>query len=156
VRIDDRLLHGQVAQGWAPVLGSKLIVIANDIVAADAWLAQLYSEAAPPGVQVGIFTVEEAGGRFAEFADDVLAAIVLVKSASDAVKLAECGADAEAVNVGGIHYDDGKRELLPFVFIDGRDEAALRRLLELGLAVYAQDVPGGKRYDVATLLSYSG
>jgi mannose/fructose/N-acetylgalactosamine-specific phosphotransferase system component IIB len=156
VRIDDRLLHGQVTQGWAATLGSKLIVIADDEVAGDEWRSQIYTEAAPPEARVEVLEVKEAARRFVEFVDDELAAIVLVKDAFDAVELAERGADVRSVNVGGMHYVEGKRELLPYLFVDDRDESALRRLIELGLKVEAQDVPGGKRHSVATLLEKTG
>lgn len=156
VRIDDRLLHGQVAVGWVAALGSKLIVIVNDEVAADDWLAGLYADAAPPEVRVEAFAVDEAAERFAEFSDERLAAIVLLKSASDAVRLAESGAVTDAINVGGMHFELGKRRLLPYLFVDDQDESALLRLLELGLRVEAQDVPGGRSYDLATLLERRG
>jgi mannose/fructose/N-acetylgalactosamine-specific phosphotransferase system component IIB len=156
VRIDDRLLHGQVAQGWAAVLNSKLIVIANDEVAGDEWLSGLYSDAAPPETRVEVLGVNNAARRFAEFEDDELAAIVLLKDVFDAVRLAESEARVKSVNVGGMHYEDGKRELLPYLFVDERDETALRRLIQLGLNVEAQDVPGGRCYSVAELLEVAG
>ena len=156
VRIDDRLLHGQVALGWAATLGSKLIVIANDEVAGDDWLARLYADAAPPTVRVEIVAVKEAAQRYVEFADEALAAIVLVKNPTDAVELVELGAVVSAVNVGGMHFEEGKRQLLPYLCVNDLDESALRRLLELGVRVEAQDVPGGRCYDLAALLGGTG
>jgi mannose/fructose/N-acetylgalactosamine-specific phosphotransferase system component IIB len=156
VRIDDRLLHGQVAMGWAAALGSKLIVIANDEVAADDWLARLYADAAPPEASVEILAIKEAAERYAEFTNEALAAILLVKNPADAVELVDLGAETEFVNVGGIHFEEGKRQLLPYLFVDEEDEVALRRLLELGVKVEAQDVPGGRRYELAALLGGTG
>lgn len=156
LRIDDRLLHGQVTQGWVPVLGSKLIVIANDEVAGDEWLSRLFCEAAPPGARVSILGVREAAESLEEFGSEGSATIVLVKSASDAVRFVERAAGVKRVNVGGMHYEDGKKELLPYLFVDERDESALRRLIEMGLEVEAQDVPGGKRHSLVSLLKTAG
>lgn len=156
LRIDDRLLHGQVALGWVIALGSKLIVLANDEVAGDAWLAEIYAGAAPADVRIEILTLKETAGRFGEFCDESLAAIVLVKTAEDALDLVEMGAMTETVNVGGMHFEQGKRRLLPYLYVNERDEIALRRLLGLGVKIEAQDVPGGKSHDLAALLEQVG
>jgi mannose/fructose/N-acetylgalactosamine-specific phosphotransferase system component IIB len=152
VRVDDRLLHGQVAIGWAGALDSKLILVANDEVAGDGWLRALYSEAAPPGVSVRICTLTEAPAQMNSVAAGSKAAIVVVKIPADLVALYEMGARFEEVNIGGMHYEKGKRELLPYMYVGDNDVRALRRLLDWGVNVNAQDVPGGKCYDVRSLL----
>jgi mannose/fructose/N-acetylgalactosamine-specific phosphotransferase system component IIB len=152
VRIDDRLLHGQVAHGWAPALGSKLIVIADDDVAGDAWLSEIYAGAVPPGVRLEILTVREAADRFADLSDASLVTILLMKTPTDALALVESGARPESINVGGVHFEKGKRQLLPYLFVDDEDIGALRGLLEHGVKLVAQDVPGGKRHELAPLI----
>jgi len=152
VRIDDRLLHGQVSLGWAPALGSKLIVVADDEVASDPLAAELYAQAAPAGVRVQVLTVRDAARRFDEFRDESLAAIVIVRTPADALRLVEEGAAVEAVNVGGLGHERGKTRILPFFYAGEEDIAALRRLIDLGIAVVAQDVPGGSKADVRSLL----
>ena len=151
-RIDDRLLHGQVSMGWAPALGSKLIVISNDKVAGDRWLSGIYTDAAPQGVRLQVLTLKETADRFAELSDESLAVIVLVKTPADAVLLWEMGARPDAVNVGGMHFAEGKRRLLPYLFVDDEDVRALRRLMDWGVTVEAQDLPGGGRHDLGALL----
>jgi mannose/fructose/N-acetylgalactosamine-specific phosphotransferase system component IIB len=153
VRIDDRLLHGQVSQGWVPALGSRLIVIANDQVARDAWLSEIYTAAAPPDVRLEILTLEEAARRFPDICDSSLATILLMKNPADALSLIEMGARPEWINVGGMHFEEGKRRLLPYLFVDEADTRVLKRLMECGVALVAQDVPGGRRHDLAALIA---
>lgn len=152
VRIDDRLLHGQVSQGWAPALGSKLIVIADDGVAGDAWLSEIFAGAAPPDARLKILRLDAAARCFADLSDESLASILLMKTPADALRLVELGARPKSITVGGMHYREGKRKLLPYLFVDDADLRALRRLLERGVKLVAQDVPGAKRHDLAALI----
>jgi mannose/fructose/N-acetylgalactosamine-specific phosphotransferase system component IIB len=152
VRIDDRLLHGQVSHGWVPALGSKLVVIANDSVAGDDWLAEVYAGAVPPGVRLEVLTLGAAADRFADLSDASLVTILLMKTPADALALVESGARPESINVGGMHFERGKRKLLPYLFVDDRDVGAFRGLLDRGIELVAQDVPGGRRHEVAALL----
>jgi mannose/fructose/N-acetylgalactosamine-specific phosphotransferase system component IIB len=152
VRIDDRLLHGQVAIGWARALGSKLIVVANDEVAGDGFLRRLYAEAAPPGVRVRIWTLKDTADQARAVAEGPDAAIIVVKDPRDLLDLFEMGAPFKEINIGGMHYEEGRLELLPYVYVGDHDVHSLRRLLDMGLVVVAQDVPGNERHDVRLLL----
>jgi mannose/fructose/N-acetylgalactosamine-specific phosphotransferase system component IIB len=152
VRVDDRLLHGQVAIGWAGALGSKLIVVANDDVAANGWLREIYEEAAPQGIDVRIWTLEEAAAGAAALLGDPETAILLVKDPADLLKLHEMGVEFAEANIGGMHYEEGKRELLPYVYVGDRDVRDMKTLLDSGVDLFAQDVPGGRRHEIRLLL----
>ncbi len=152
IRVDDRLLHGQVTAGWAVALRSKLIVLCSDEVAGDEWLREIYASAAPTELRLEILDLKRAAERFEEFADESLAAIILFKTPAEAVALTDMGPRPDRVNVGGMHFEEGKRKLLPYVFVDDEDVAAFRRLMERGIAVEAQEVPGGKRHDLGAIL----
>ena len=152
VRVDDRLLHGQVAIGWAGSLGSKLIVVANDEVAGNDWLREIYEKAAPHGVGVRIWTLEETAARAAALLGDPETAILVVKDPADLAKLHEMGFEFSEANIGGMHYDEGRRELLPYVYVGDRDVRDLRKLLDSGVDLFAQDVPGGRRHEIRSLL----
>jgi mannose/fructose/N-acetylgalactosamine-specific phosphotransferase system component IIB len=65
--------------------------------------------------------------------------------------LAQLGAPLPGINLGGMHFGTGKVEMLPFVFVDRRDLEALKRLLAAGLALTAQQVPGGREYAVGAV-----
>lgn len=152
LRIDDRLLHGQVALGWAAALGTKLIVICNDELAGDEWSSGLFAGATPPGVRLEILTLGETVRRYEEISQENLAAIVLLKSPRDVVTLLEMGARPAAINVGGMHFEEGKRRVLPYLFVDEDDVLYLRSLIESGISVRAQDVPGAESRDLRELL----
>ena len=63
--------------------------------------------------------------------------------------LAHLGAPLPGINLGGMHFGNGKVEMLPFIFVDRQDLEAMKRLLAAGLALSAQQVPGGREFGIA-------
>jgi mannose/fructose/N-acetylgalactosamine-specific phosphotransferase system component IIB len=145
-RIDDRLIHGQVTVGWSEQLRPDRILLANNAIAADSWQTRVYSSTVPPNIDVSILPVSKAAARLA--ANEHLAERVLLLTGSpgEMAELVRIGVPVSEVNVGGLHFGAGKREMLPFVYVDRQDLKAFSRLLEMGMTLSAQQVPGGRAY----------
>ncbi|CAC9719059.1 PTS system mannose-specific EIIAB component [Enterococcus faecalis] len=58
-RIDNRLIHGQVATQWNGSLGANLILVANDAISEDTMRQQLLNMAAPAEVQTRFFSIKK-------------------------------------------------------------------------------------------------
>ena len=145
-RIDDRLIHGQVTVGWSEQLRPDRIMLADNAIAADPWQMKVYASTVPPDISVSILPVSKAA---ATLADPQIAAervLLLTGSAEEMAELVRIGAPVPEVNVGGLHFGPGKREILPFVYVDSQDVTAFRRLREMGMTLAAQQVPGGRKY----------
>ena len=147
-RIDDRLIHGQVTAGWSPKLQPSRIILASNAIAADAWQSRVYASSAPPGVEVSILSIAGAASLLAtrECAGD--RCILLTGSAGEMAEMVRLGAPLGRINLGGLHFKPGKVEMLPWVYLDNQDLVALRRLLEMGLELSAQQVPGGREVPI--------
>jgi mannose/fructose/N-acetylgalactosamine-specific phosphotransferase system component IIB len=147
-RIDDRLIHGQVVHGWGGALRPTLIAIVSDALRAHPDRADLYLFAVPDGARGRVVSVAEA--LTPGFAEELAAerTILLFPGIEDALRLAEGGFDLSDVNVGGLHHAPGKREVLPYVFLDALDREHLRALVHRGATVYAQDLPSNARHSV--------
>jgi mannose/fructose/N-acetylgalactosamine-specific phosphotransferase system component IIB len=141
LRIDDRLVHGQVVLGWVPALNPDRMVVANDRVAGSDWERKFYSSCVPPEVRVSFFSVEETARQLASDLFKGEGLLVLVESARDALALATAGVAFAEVNVGGLHFREGSVELLPFVFLTEDERTSLRELVKRGITLTAQDVP---------------
>jgi mannose/fructose/N-acetylgalactosamine-specific phosphotransferase system component IIB len=144
-RVDDRLIHGQVTVGWSQQLRPDRIVLANNEVAADPWQSRVYSAAVPPGIEVSVLNIAETASQLTRNEVHEQRIILLTASPGEMVELARMGAPLAEVNIGGLHFSVGRKEMLPFFYVNAQDLAALRRLLELGIELFAQQVPGGKR-----------
>ena len=152
MRIDDRLLHAQVAVGWVGALSPDIVVVADDAVAAAADQARLLAMGLPPGVELIVSRVSETASMLLERSADEKKYILIVRNPFAALEILEAGLKVESVNVGGMHFGQGKTKLLPYLFIDGRDLGALRRIADRNVRLFAQDVPGNPSYEVPKLL----
>jgi PTS system mannose-specific IIB component/fructoselysine and glucoselysine-specific PTS system IIB component len=152
-RIDDRLIHGQVVVGWGQTLGIAFIVLADDEVRANDWEQELYRMGVPPSVGVIFASVDEAAARLAEWQGDSRRSIVLTGDVASMARLvAGSNGTVKKVNVGGVHYREGRRERLRYVYLNDDEANALRKLAQGGVEVTAQDVPTGTRVGSAELL----
>ncbi len=155
-RIDDRLLHAQVALGWVNALNPDVVVVADDKLSGDQRQIPLMRMSLPPEVELVVAGVEESARLLERDAADARKCVLIVRTPADAVRLVEAGARVAAVNVGGMHFAEGKVRLLPYVYVGREDVEALRRLSARDVELRAQDVPGNPSYDVVKLLEESG
>jgi len=153
VRVDDRLLHGQVALGWGPGVHARVYLIADDRVAADSWERAAYEAAAPPGTRVEVWDLARLAARWRDL-NGAEGTVILLRGLRELADLEKTGfRPPSGVNLGGLHASPGTRELLPFLHVTMDESAILARLLESGLGLYAQELPGRPRYDRDALLA---
>ncbi len=151
-RIDDRLIHGQVVVGWGQALGVQFIVLVDDDVAASDWEQELYRMGVPPEVQVAFADVAGAAGLLPDWLADERRGIVLTGDVETMRRLVEAAHGAvHHVNVGGVHYREGRRERLRYVYLSDEEAAGLAAIRALGAEVHAQDVPTGTRVGLEDL-----
>ena len=143
-RVDDRLIHGQVTVGWSQQLQPDRIILANNAVAADPWQSRVYASSVPPEVKVSILSIAETVVQLATEQFHCERIILLTGSPGEMAELARLGAGLAEVNIGGLHFSVGRKEMLPFVYVDRQDLLAMCRLLDQGIELVAQQVPGGK------------
>jgi len=156
VRVDDRLIHGQVSVAWGASLSPGRIVLVNDEVCCCDWRCALYADTDAMGVPVSVVTREEfAEGLKAGTWDDERT-FLIVESPGDLLALISSGLDVGEANIGGMHYAEGKRELLPYVFVDDEDVAAMKEIMAGGTRLTARDVPQAQPQDLGVLLRAFG
>jgi len=140
VRVDDRLVHGQVVIGWGRTLKLRRIVLVDDVVRANTWEQDLYRMGVPGSMEIEFVSVAEAGEAFPRWEKDAGHTLVLVGNIETLAQLAQV-APVARVNLGGIHQGPGRHECLRYLFLTEEEVAQLRGLAERGVAVTAQDVP---------------
>jgi mannose/fructose/N-acetylgalactosamine-specific phosphotransferase system component IIB len=143
VRVDDRLIHGQVVLGWVRMVGATRIVVADDAVAKDEIQKTLMQFAVPPGVETSIISVEEAGTALAHdgFPDDTV--MVLARGPQELLRLMAAGVPLTKVNVGNVRAADGRERLTKEVAAGSDDLAAWQALDAAGVTLEAVWIPGG-------------
>ncbi len=141
VRLDDRLIHGQVVIGWVRALGATQIVVVDDRVRANAWEQDVYRLGVPGGLGVSFQSVDEAAINVADWAKLPERVIVLAGDVETMIRLCEKCAAITKVNLGGVHDGPDRRQRLPYVYLTDREADRLRDLGAGGVDVTAQAVP---------------
>lgn len=126
-RIDNRLIHGQVATQWSGTLGANLILVANDKVAKDKMRQGLMDMAAPAGAQTRYFTIQKTIDVIHKAAPRQKI-FIIVETPEDALKLVEGGVPIKVLNIGNMHMAEGKRQVATTVAVNDEDVATFKSL----------------------------
>lgn len=140
-RIDDRLIHGQVIEGWVTFLKATCIVVADDRVAGDQRQCSIMRVIVPGGLKLFIGGVEDMCRLLTRPETERERVIVLFSRPADAVRACELGLTVGTMNIGGLHYGPGKCKLLDVLSVDEEDRQALLQLMGRGVKVEVQTVP---------------
>lgn len=139
-RIDNRLIHGQVATQWCGSVGANLLLVANDEAAGNTLRQGLMKMAAPSYAQTRFFTLDKTIKIIGKANPRQMIAIIC-ESPADVLKLVEGGVPIKKVNIGNMHMSEGKRQVATSVAVDDADVAAFKRLKDLGVELEIRRVP---------------
>jgi PTS system mannose-specific IIB component len=153
LRVDDRLVHGQVVEGWIPHLKADLVAVVSDSAAGDAVQAALMKMALPAAVGLLVLKVVEAAAALSAPAAAARRILVLVPAPAEALALLSKGLSVDRVNVGGLHYTVGKVQLGRALFLDEKDKAALRAICARGVRLEGRPLPSDPEEDLCVALT---
>jgi PTS system N-acetylgalactosamine-specific IIB component len=142
VRVDNRLLHGQVLETWIPRLGTSTVVVADDEAAASPLAHAAMTLCLPPEVQIRILPIGQVD--FAALGAAPGPVLVLVRDVAGltaAVARGLAPALAPRLNLGNVHFTAGRRPVSPSVFLTGLELEALGALAAAGFEVEARAIP---------------
>ena len=126
IRIDDRLIHGQVATQWTNDLGATRIMAINDEVATNPTLKTVLRMAAPPNVSTSIITRETAVTNIKAGKYTGQKVLVVVKSPFDILYLIDQGLDIKTVNVGNMSARENTEHLRPTISVTPEEKEAFK------------------------------
>jgi mannose/fructose/N-acetylgalactosamine-specific phosphotransferase system component IIB len=153
-RIDERLVHGQVVVGWGSKLRPDRYVVVDGELAESAWEQDLYALGVPEGADCLFYSPAAARSEHGDWQDSPLRIILLTRDIRTMLELGRGGLLAgENVNLGGLHYREGREEVLPYLYLDDLDRAELTSLEKEGARISAQDLPGSPKVRLDPLLA---
>lgn len=152
LRIDDRLIHGQVLVGWANHYPIKHFVVGNDEIADNDWEKDLLLMAVPPHQDAKILPLPATTEYINAHLNSPEMIMVLIKGPEDLKQMARDGLQLKEINVGGIHFNEGRKEILSYLFLSDQEIALFRQLMAEGFVFTCQDVPMGHQFDLKTIL----
>ncbi|HNW43941.1 MAG TPA: PTS sugar transporter subunit IIB [Elusimicrobiales bacterium] len=153
-RVDDRLVHGQVAEGWVPHLKADELAVVSDDIAGDELRRAIMRFATPEGVDLKIMTVAEAAVYLPEAQTSAHRVLLLLPGLAEALALVDKGLKIPALNIGGMHYSTGKNlSIGKALFLSDEDCAALKTLSASGIAIEGRGVPSDSPVDLMAAIA---
>lgn len=146
-RIDNRLVHGQVGMTWTNNLGANLVIVANDEVSKDEVQQNLMDMALPESAESRFFTLEKVM-KIIDKAAPRQKILLVVRTPQDALKLVEGGVPIKKINVGNMHYSEGKKQISSTVSVDDKDIETFKKLDEHGIELEVKGVPSDKGFNL--------
>lgn len=140
-RIDDRLIHGQVAAYWVNSLNIHRIMVANDEVAVDEMQKSILRMAAPPGIRTSIISKEKAATNIKSGKYDNQRVFLIIKDPQDALDLINLGVKLDSINVGNMAHRDGAVQIKTNIKVTKEQIEAFKKLNELGVKLTARMIP---------------
>ncbi|MDX5626754.1 MULTISPECIES: PTS mannose transporter subunit IIAB [unclassified Brenneria] len=152
-RIDDRLIHGQVATRWTKETNVNRIIVVSDDVAADNVRKTLLTQVAPPGVTAHVVDVAKAIRVYnnPKYASDRV--MLLFTNPTDVLALVENGVKITSVNIGGMAFRQGKTQVNNAVSIDEKDIAAFKELDKRGIELEVRKVSSDSKLKMMDLIN---
>ncbi|UCF70917.1 MAG: PTS sugar transporter subunit IIB [candidate division WOR-3 bacterium] len=151
LRVDDRLIHGQVIAGWARPLGIDCVILASDRLSRDEWSCNAYRLAVPEGIEFSCYTIQECVNYLNS--TNRKRKMVIVESVSEASQLVRNGLTVPEVNVGGLGYHEGTREIAPYIYLSAADIESVVYLHNLGIKITGKQLPNSVPVDVVKKLA---
>ena len=148
VRVDDRLVHGQVTVGWSRHVGAGQIVVANDEAASSPLRKNMLEMIPLAGIKISVLSIDGFMKADADAKFGSAKVFLVVGTPLDLLELVERGLAIDSAIVGNVGYREGRRRLTREVHADEGEVAAMRDLVNRGIALDAQWTPGSPKVDL--------
>ncbi|HCN97988.1 MULTISPECIES: PTS mannose transporter subunit IIAB [Leclercia] len=155
-RIDDRLIHGQVATRWTKETNVQRIIVVSDEVAADTVRKTLLTQVAPPGVTAHVVDVAKMIRVYnnPKYAGERI--MLLFTNPTDVERVVEGGVNIKSVNIGGMAFRQGKTQVNNAISVDEKDIEAFNKLNARGIELEARKVSTDQKLKMMDLIGKVG
>ncbi|CQC51713.1 PTS system%2C IIb component [Salmonella enterica subsp. enterica serovar Typhimurium str. DT104] len=145
LRVDHRLLHGQVAFSWTQYVGADCILIANDSVPNDDLRKPTIKMAKPPAVKLVIKNIADSIEAIKSGVTDKYKLFIVVESVADAYRLARELPDIKSINLGGTKVREGSQNIAKAINLLADEMTQLRELAAGGVEIEIRLVPNDRK-----------
>ncbi|ECC3466008.1 PTS sugar transporter subunit IIB [Salmonella enterica subsp. enterica] len=145
LRVDHRLLHGQVAFSWTQYVGADCILIANDNVPDDELRKTTIKLAKPPSVKLVIKNINDSIESIKSGVTDKYNLFIVVESVNDAWRIASAVEEIKSINLGGIKAKEGSKNISKAINLLPKEIEQLQQLVGKGVEVEIRQVPNDRK-----------
>lgn len=142
VRVDNRLIHGQVIETWVPFTRARTIMVINDELAADTMRQEIMGLAVPRGIDLFFSPVAESAELIRKkFGNRLSSIFILFSICPDARHAFELGLAFNTLNIGNLHYGPGKKQICSHIALSKDDRTCLNYFSRKGVSLDFRCVP---------------
>ena len=143
VRVDFRLVHGQIVTKWIHTIKADTIIVVNDKLANDPFMLSVYQMSAPPGTTVKVVKVDDFIAHWKETKYDEVDCMLLIKNVDDLYRLYKGGVVFDAIQIGGLGGSADRKAVFGPITLNKEDADRLKEINDSGQRVYFHEVPKG-------------
>lgn len=155
-RIDSRLIHGQVAGSWCNYVNPQTLIAASDPAAKDKLRKTLLLQVAPSHIKTNVLDIAKTGRVYNNPKYTGMKTMIVVENPQDILRLLDEGVEIKEVNVGGVTYKNGMKQISEAVYASEEDIEAYKEIADRGVKMVIQQVPNSGRDDMMKRLKEKG
>ena len=152
VRVDHRLVHGQVALSWTKHLHSNCILVASNDIVGNELKMNVMRMAKPADVKLVMKNIEDSVSALKSGSTDKYELMILCESIKEVYDLATNYPEIKEINIGGIKKSEDRKEISKAVFMSDEEISLVKELCDKGIRVFVQLVPNDQEVDILKLI----
>lgn len=153
IRVDNRLVHGQILEGWVPFIRASRIVVVDDEVASDIFRETVIKMAVPYDIEVVVYSVNEFASDYHYGDNDGKNTIILFQNIADAMRAFRSGFRFGELNIGNIHFESDRVCCSSSIYLSKDDIIDLEYLVNDGVHIELRSVPRDRPVDFTSIMN---
>lgn len=141
VRVDSRLFHGQILEGWIPSTGTTMVIVADNNAAANPLQKRVMEMAASENVKIRVESIDDAVDDIEHDRFPRESIMILFSSPHDALEAYQKGIRYQSINLGNLNYTSGREQVTPCIALGDDDVDCLKELAKKGIDIDIRGVP---------------
>lgn len=151
-RVDDRLIHGQVATSWIRGMNIEVVVVVDDAIANDPTQISILKVAAPAEVKIYALSVDKFIEKYKKGILDNYRVMIVFENVKAPLSLVEKGIELSSLNVGGMRFKEGRKQLNKALSVSEEEAQIIRKIAGYGVEVEHRQLTADTKIDILTLL----
>ncbi len=151
VRVDSRLVHGQILEAWIPYTKADALMVVDNEVAKNLLKRSVMEMAVPSSIEIDFNSIKEAAQKFKNGGFPEKRLIVLFSSIKDAKTAFDSGFKYDSLNLGNMHFCEGKVQVSANLCVGLDDTTEIEQLSKEGVSIDTRSVPGERKLELKSI-----
>lgn len=143
VRVDHRLIHGQILIKWLETKNINRVIIIDDRMKENPIMEDIMRRSLPKMCSMQVWDCKEAK-EYIDMDQDLESALILVRRI-DTLTCLEQRVKFTEINIACMPFSEGKEKIYEHLYADRKEQKQLKQFVEEEIKVYIQMVPDSEK-----------